>query len=157
MCLWALHQPDLCLREIIIVFLALVFLYRMIWSVCHVWIGSNPSGNSPKRNILLQSGCNFLMPITKCWFGISGFLRLAAVSDFCDNLLKKLAGAFLSLTIIKKKNRLPSCTHSLSDVLYFNFLLYIFYTGRPEIEIVTPRQDARTAQTAPWKHNMKLK
>lgn len=49
------------------------------------------------------------MPITKCWFGISEFLRLAAVSDFCDNLLKKLAGAFLSLTIIKeeKKNFSP--------------------------------------------------
>lgn len=83
-----------------------MFLYRMIWSVCHVCIGSNPLGNSPKRNILLQSGCNFLMPITKCWFGISEFLRLAAVSDFFDNLLKKPAGPFPSLTIISKKKNL---------------------------------------------------
>lgn len=72
------------------------------------------------------------MPITKCWFGISEFLRLAAVSDFCDNLLKKLAGAFLSLTIIKeeKKNFSPRAhTHSLSDVLYFDFYFTYFTRG----------------------------
>lgn len=69
------------------------------------------------------------MPITKCWFGISEFLRLAAVSDFCDNLLKKLAGAFLSLTIIKGKKKTSPLVHTLSDVLYFDFYFTYFTRG----------------------------
>lgn len=65
------------------------------------------------------------MPITKCWFGISEFLRLAAVSDFCDNLLKKLAGAFLSLTIIKEKKKTSPLVHTL----YFDFYFTYFTRG----------------------------
>lgn len=119
-CIYELYSnlnPDL--RQNIVVFLGLVFLYRRIWSACHVYTGSNPSGRSPKRNVLLQSGCNFLLPITKCWFGISEFLRLAAVSDFPDDLLKKLAGTFPSLTITQ------SYTMNLHFLFHY-FLLYLF-------------------------------
>lgn len=99
-CTYELYSNLTLTWEIIRVFLGLMFLYKVIWIVCHVCIGSDPFGTSPKKNILLQSGCNFLVPITKCWFGISEFLWLAAVSGFC-RLLKKLAGDFPSLTIIK--------------------------------------------------------
>ncbi len=95
-----------------------------------------------QRETLLQSGCNFLMPITKCWFGISEFLWLAAVSDFFDNLLKEPAGAFPSLTIIKETS--PSIHTHIQ--IYFRYTCTVLHLETRKIETLVncdTRQDAR--------------
>lgn len=74
-------------------------------------------GTSPNRNILLQSGCNFLMPITKCWFGISGFLWLAAVSDFSDSLFKEACWGFPVINNYTLRKKI-SLLGTYGDILY---------------------------------------
>lgn len=51
------------------------------------------------------------MPITKCWFGISEFQRLAAASDFPDNLFKEACWGFPIINNYKE-NPLLVCTHT---------------------------------------------
>lgn len=91
------------------------------------------------------------MPITKCWFGISEFLWLAAVSDFSDNLFKEACWGFPIInnyikttkffTLGDQKSRNP-CTlcktrcSSASRTAGYLLSLCIFIWGRQNVRLL---------------------